>query len=507
MHPQPNHSSRLSLPPPSTDSIPPSPPPWQRLLSIIGLPCLISVAAIDPGNLEVDLQSGMNLRYTLIWSLLIASVIGFVLQTLCAQLTILTDLHLSQLCRRAYRRNPFLVYVIFAFSELSVIAFDVAEVVGTAFALQLLFGWPLWLGMVLSALDTLFVLYLQRNGLTSVEIIIEGMLLLLAGCLFYEFALSNPDPGSMLIGALVPSLGQDPREGALLAIGILGSVLMSHNLFLHSWLIRERHHVPYEGQSGSESTSWGRGGALRYAAVEAAVIFAATFAVNAAVLSVSASLPEEVREGEGEIGLKDAGILLKNVLGTEWASMAWGLALLASGHAATVTGSLASQAVCEGFMGIGEARNGWGGVVLLTRAVAIVPALIAGLLAGEGGADRLVVLSQVVLSLALPFAVIPLFKIWRALEMAGVMFWMGLGMFVAVCVANGLALMGIWKDILGGAGLGTAVVAAGMLMSCIALMGWLAWEEVDLAEDVPMRKSDHQGEAEGLLRSRVNVYS
>lgn len=398
------------------------------------------------------------------------------------------------------------MYVIFIFSELSVIAFDVAEVVGTAFALQLLFGWPLWLGMVLSALDTIFVLYLQRNGLSIVEIIIEGMLVVLAGCLFYEFALSKPDPASMLKGAFVPSLGPDPREGALLAIGILGSVLMSHNLFLHSWLIRERHHEQYEGQSDSGSTSWGTSGALRYAALEAAAIFAATFAVNAAVLSVSASLPEEVREGEEEIGLKDAGMLLKNVLETEWASMAWGVALLASGHAATVTGSLASQAVCEGFMGIGETRGGWGGVVLLTRAVAIVPALIGGLLAGEGGADRLVVLSQVVLSLALPFAVIPVFKVWRALGLAGVLFWMGVGMFAAVCVGNGLALVDIWRDILAGAGPGTAVVSGGMFLSCIALMGWLTWQEVDLDEERQLRKEHHSREAERLLRSSVNVY-
>lgn len=482
-----------------------------------GLPCLISVAAIDPGNLEVDLQAGMTLRYSLIWSLALASFVGFVLQTLCAQLTILTGMHLSQLCAQAYRSHPIVSRAIFLFAELSVVAFDIAEVVGTAFALQLLFAWPLWLGMIMSAVDTIIVLYLQRNGLSRVEIIIEGMLAVLAASLFYEFALSKPDAGAIARGALIPSLGEFPRQGALLAIGILGSVVMSHNLFLHSWLIKERtqstasdSYRPFSPASSIGRVEWAtadRDASLRYAAVEAAAIFVATFAVNAAVVSVSAALPEEYRRGEDDIGLKDAGMLLRNVLGTRWASTAWGIALLASGHAATVTGTLASQAVCEGFLGMREGENMSAGMVLMTRVVAILPALVGGLVAGERGADRLVVLSQVVLSLALPFAVVPIFKIWRAVRKGGRLLWVGLVGFTLVLLGNVMVISDIWGGVAEGGGVIGVCVFGVVVLGSLGLVWKMLWVPVEVSERDVMVEQFCAGEAEMLLGREGVVYS
>lgn len=394
--------------PPSTPSS--NRPFWQRLFVIAGLPCLISVAAIDPGNLEVDLQAGHIFRYKLIWALLLSSVVGWVLQTLSAHLTVRTGAHLAELCAKGYAYQPGLSRSIFVFAELSIVAFDIAEVVGTAIALQLLFNWPLWFGMLMSAFDTMLVLYLQRMGLTKVEIVIEGMLFILAACLIYEFGLSRPEPASMMQGMLVPSLGDKPVEAALLAIGILGSVIMAHNLFLHSWLVKQRHFETPEPEDEVVSEA-SADAACRYASAECAAIFVATFIINAIVLSVTAALPDHALAGIKELGLKDAGALFSNFLDGRFASTAWGLALLCSGHAATVTGTLSSQILCEGFLDIREG-NSPAALVLTTRAVAIVPALAGAMLAGESGADRLIVLSQVVLSLALPFAVIPLFKLY-----------------------------------------------------------------------------------------------
>lgn len=481
-----------------------------------GLPCLISVAAIDPGNLEVDLQAGMTLRYSLIWSLLLASFVGFVLQTLCAHLTILTGMHLSQLCARAYRSHPLVSRAIFLFAELSIVAFDVAEVVGTAFALQLLFSWPLWLGMVMSTVDTVIVLFLQRNGLSGVEIVIESMLAVLAASLFYEFALSKPDAAAIARGTLIPSLGESPQRGALLAIGILGSVIMSHNLFLHSWLINERTRTSASNSLSSLSPAsslcrahWAtadKDASLRYAAVESAAIFVATFAVNTAVMSVSAALPEKYRLGREDIGLKDAGMLLRNVLGTQWASTAWGLALLASGHAATVTGALASQAVCEGFFGVNEAGSLSAGMVVLTRVVAILPALVGGLLAGEKGADRLVVLSQVVLSLALPFAVIPVFKIWMAVKKGGGLIWMGAIGFALVVLGNVMAVMDIWEGVVEGGGVAGMITFWVVVLGSLGLIWRLVRVPVEIDEDV-MVEQFCEGEVEKLLGGDESVYS
>ncbi|PXF49052.1 Metal transporter Nramp6 [Gracilariopsis chorda] len=390
---------------------PPRPRQFPDFVTTFGLPCLIAVAAIDPGNLEVDLQAGHALGYTLIWVILFSSILGCVLQALVAHLTICSGKPLATLIAQVYKGDRLLAYSLFAVAEVSVIAFDVAEVVGTAVALQLLFGWPLWFGMLFSSLDTMLVLVMQRKGMTKVEFFIELLLFLLAACLFYELVLSKPDVFSMLQGSVVPSLGSDPQKGAILGVGVLGSVVMSHNLFLHSWLVYDREKsddVVLPDSTPHRNTPRHMREACHYATTEAAAIFVATFFINACVISITAALPENELRSLVDIGLEDAGALLARVLGG-FASTAWAIALLCSGHAATVTGALASQAVCEGFLDLPE--EGSFVLVMAVRAVAIIPALAAALIAGEESADKLIVLSQVVLSLALPFAVIPMFKL------------------------------------------------------------------------------------------------
>lgn len=462
---------------------------WLTVVTALGLPCIIGVAAIDPGNLEVDLQAGAALGYSLIWSLLLASILGWILQTLAAHATIYTNLHLAELCHRVYRRSPVLSRLVFGINMLSVIAFDVAEVIGTAVATRLLFGIPLWIGMILSVCDTLLVLLLQKNGMTRIEIIVEGLLFILAACLIYEFILAGPSWPHILQGALVPSFSgsKNLAEGVVLAISIMGSVIMSHNLFLHSWLEKERRNPHLSSPQRLNSNTDSSNSALsfvsqqhpdqqqvesstntpssvssvvsklyrdcRYAMVESAAIFFSTFLINMCVLVVAATLPSALVDSlDGEIGLKDAGALLQRVLGQRFTSTVWGVALLASGHAATVTGVLASQAVCEGFLQVHERHTtsaravvSPSHIILASRLIAILPALAVALIAGEAASDSLAVASQAVLSFSLPYAAIPLFKVLEAVATVRPLYsrtllTAGYVVFTVVMVANVLAI-------------------------------------------------------------------
>lgn len=428
---------------------------WKTLVTTFGLPCIIGVAAIDPGNFEVDLQAGASTGYTLIWALLIASVLGCILQTLSAQVTICTGLHLAELCQRVYSRHWLLSRAVFSIILFSVIAFDIAEVIGTAFAARILFGIPLWIGMIISVCDTMLVLHLQRNGMTRIEMIIEGLLFILAACLFYEFILSKPSFPDIVKGAVIPSFGPNSGEGVVLAISIMGSVIMAHNLFLHSWLEKERRleQVANDQSIANIFTRNARIPALlracRYAGFESAAIFFSTFLINTCVLVVAAIVPKESITSARDFGLMQAGALFEFVLGQKFAYTAWGIALLASGHAATVTGVLASQAVCEGFLGIGPGRSS-SKVVLASRLIAIIPALIVALVAGEEGSDGLTLSTQATLSFALPFAAIPLFKVLGAIAVEQpayrrTLLYAGYVVFSVAMVANVYALWSVGR--------------------------------------------------------------
>jgi NRAMP (natural resistance-associated macrophage protein)-like metal ion transporter len=383
---------------------------------------------IDPGNLEVDLQAGAALGYRLLSAILFTSIMGYVLQTLAAHAALATGFHLAELCCAEY--PPPVSFVLFFFAMLSVVAFDVAEVIGTAFALQMLFGLPLPVGMVVSACDTMLILYLQRREMKQVEIFVEGLLGLLVICLFANFVASRPALLLMLKGTFVPDFAYKPHQSILLTIGILGSVVMSHNLFLHSGIVKKRRQDHLAAASSPVPSSPGpRAGNLSpiaglgrhlatvnslrvscdYARLESAAVLFGSFLINGAVLCVAAAqfYPHRAEKAFQNIGLLDASALLHKVLGSNAASYAWGIALLASGHAATVTGTIASQMLCEGFLSIDPASST---VSLFTRFMAIIPAVVVALAAGVEGADKLIVACQIIVSFELPFAVIPLLK-------------------------------------------------------------------------------------------------
>lgn len=494
---------------------------WQRAIAIFGLPCIIGVAAIDPGNLEVDIQAGASTGYALIWALLLSSVLGTILQTLSAHVTICTGYHLAELCRRVYSRQWFLTKIVFAITILSIIAFDVAEVVGTAFAIQMLFHCPLWLGMLLSAADTMLVLYLQKTGMTRVQLIVEGLLFILSVCLIYEFFLSSPSATDIAQGTFVPTFGKRPQEGVILAVSIMGSVIMSHNLFLHSWLEKQRRNansdiVPTTPITANDSSINNSATQLvqscRYAAIESASIFFSTFLINACVLIVAASLPQAVVSTFDNLGLKTAGALLNRALGQQFAYTAWAIALLASGHAATVTGALASQAVCEGFLDIRQGTTP-SNIILASRAIAIVPAVAVALVAGEQGSDTLAVASQTMLSFALPFAAIPLFKMLSVIKgpWASHFEWLlqlGYVVFCLVMVANVFAVQQVGRDIAVNFGtialLGFLILVATTFLLVLVLI-FAPTNLSDICGD--NGRSIPAGESDRLLNDKKSTYS
>lgn len=506
----------INIPSPSQEfSSPLNRTAWQSLVATIGLPCIIGVAAIDPGNLEVDLQAGADSGYTLIWAVLVSSILGCILQTLAAHVTICTGLHLAELCQRVYKRHWLLSRAVFAIILVSVIAFDVAEVIGTAFATRMLFGIPLWVGMIISVCDTMLVLHLQHSGTTGIEMIIEGLLFILSACLIYVFVLSKPSLTSIAEGAFLPSFGENRGRGVVLAISIMGSVIMSHNLFLHSWLEKERR-VAQAGNNESDGGIFGRSASLpelfracRYAGFESAGIFFSTFLINTCVLVLAATMPRDLLASVGTLGLKEAGALMQYVLGQKFAAAAWAIALLASGHAATVTGVLASQAICEGFLNIRNDQSS-STVILASRLIAIMPALVVALIAGEQGSDGLAVASQAILSFALPFATIPLFKVLAAIASARpvyscTMLYAGYVVFSVAMMANVYAVWEMGRFIFS---FGIAAVSGFLVLmvSILTLLASLLWTPVYLSDFATELDIHEEGEESAhLLPSKNNI--
>lgn len=502
---------------------PPASSSWQSVIATFGLPCIIGVAVIDPGNLEVDLQAGAGLGYSLLWALLLSSVLGCILQTLAAHLSICTGSDLAHVCAQIYRRDLYLSRSMFVLTELSIIAFDVAEVVGTAFGLRLLIGCPIWVGMILSALDTVLVIFLQRTGMSRVELIVEGLLLILAACLIYEFTLSTPSVPAMIEGTFLPSFGNAPSKGIVLAVSIMGSVIMSHNLFLHSWLVKERQSeqsnvIPSTDIANTSvfSNNFSHtdlNSACRYAGFESLGVFLVTFLINGCVVVVAANLPRAAVSSYDNFGLEQAGALLHNVLGQRFASKAWAIALLASGHAATVTGTLASQAVCEGFLDIRPGRSS-AALIMSTRLVAIIPAVIAAIAAGQKGSDNLAVMSQMVLSFALPFAAVPLFKVLDAVANATEAYGRnllraGYLVFSVVMIANGYAVWQVGKDAFAAHGLLPVLAFIGVLLAGIALLVRLIVTPVHVSDllvvgEIPLCIDE---ERQRILTDKRRIYS
>jgi len=362
----------------------------RRWLAILGPALMVAVGYMDPGNWATDLAGGSSYNYSLVWVLLMSNLMAILLQSLCARLGIVNRRDLAQACREEYPRA--IALSLYALCEVAIVACDLAEVLGSAIALQILFGLPLAWGVLLTGLDTLLLLAFTRLGIRRLEAIVISLVATIGVAMVIEIFLARPDWGGLVRG-FVPSL---PGASALfISIGILGATVMPHNLYLHSALVQTRR----TGSTLSEKRL-----SVKWNTIDSAVALNLAFLVNVALLVLAAAV--FFRAGRHDVAdIQDAHRLLQPLLGAAIAPIAFAVALLASGQSSTITGTLAGQIVMEGFLNL--RIQPWLRR-LITRLLAIVPALFVILRSGEDATGSLLVLSQVVLSLQLPFAVIPL---------------------------------------------------------------------------------------------------
>ncbi len=366
---------------------------WRKMLAFAGPGYLVAVGYMDPGNWATDIEGGARYGYALLSIIMMSNLMAIVLQALSARLGIASGRDLAQACRDAYSRPT--TIVLWLLCELAIAACDLAEVLGAAIALNLLFGLPLIPGVCLTALDVLIVLSLQHRGFRYVEGLVVVMILGIAGCFAVELWLSHPDVAAVARG-FVPTLEVARNPHMLyVAIAILGATVMPHNLYLHSSIVQTR---KYTDDDDSKKE------AIRFATIDSTIALMSALFINAAILIVAASTFHGTGyEHVADIG--DAFKLLSPLLGTAAASVLFATALLLSGQNATLTGTLAGQIVMEGFLSI--RIRPWLRR-LITRLIAIIPAIIVLSIYGDRGSGPLIVFSQVILSLQLPFAVFPL---------------------------------------------------------------------------------------------------
>jgi manganese transport protein len=366
---------------------------WRKLLAFAGPGYLVAVGYMDPGNWATDLAGGSRFGYALLSVIFVSNLLAVLLQGLASKLGIVTGRDLAQACRDAYSRPTSIALWLGA--EVAIAACDLAEVIGSAIALQLLFHIPLIIGVILTSLDVLIVLYLQHSGFRRLEAVVVVLIATIGLCFLFELVLARPDFGAVARG-FVPqaSVVTNPAE-LYIAISILGATVMPHNLYLHSSIVQTRSY---------EETPSGKREAIRFAFLDSTIALTFALFINAAILIVAAAIFHTT--GHTEVAeIEDAYKLLTPLLGVGGASLVFALALLASGQNSTLTGTLAGQIVMEGFLDV--RLRPWLRR-LITRGLAIVPAVIVTALYGEHGTATLLVLSQVVLSLQLSFAVVPL---------------------------------------------------------------------------------------------------
>jgi len=401
-------------------------------MSFAGPAFLVSVGYMDPGNWGTDLDGGARFGYTLLWVIFASNLMAQFLQILCAKLGLVTGQDLAMACRDYYRRP--VVIAMWLLCEIAIIACDLAEVVGSAVALNLLFKIPLTLGVLLTGFDVLLLLGFMKFGFRKIEAIICTLIATVFGCFLYDMLLAKPDWGAVAQSTFIPSL---PAGAIVVAVGILGATVMPHNLYLHSSIVQTRKH----GRDPEAMQS-----ALTFNKVDTIVALSFAFFVNAAILVLAASVfppgskVEELQQGHE---------LLKSTLGAS-SALVFAIALLASGQSSTITGTLAGQIVMEGFMN-------WKVTPwlrrLITRCLAIVPAIILIQLSGGKDTVGLLVNSQVVLSLQLPFAIFPLVAITSDRARMGsfvnspVTRWVGYALGGVIAVLNAYliyAQLGLW---------------------------------------------------------------
>jgi manganese transport protein len=368
-------------------------PWWRKMLAFAGPGYMVAVGYMDPGNWATDLAGGARFGYTLLSVILISNLMAILLQALALKLGIVTGRDLAQACRDHYSRP--VSFVLWVLCEIAIAACDLAEVIGSAIALNLLFGIPLIWGVMLTAADVLMILFLQHKGFRWLEALVIVLVATIGACFAIELVMAQPAMGALFAG-LVPQ-SQVVTDPAMLyiAIGILGATVMPHNLYLHSSIVQTR---------ASDQSPAGKREAIKFATIDSTLALLFAFFINGAILVLAAATFHTSGHSEvAEIG--DAYKLLTPLLGTTLASTLFAVALLASGQNSTITGTLAGQIVMEGFLDIRLPpwlRR------LITRLIAIIPAVIVTWMYGERGTGQLLILSQVILSLQLSFAVVPL---------------------------------------------------------------------------------------------------
>jgi manganese transport protein len=438
---------------------------WRRMFAFAGPAYLVAVGYMDPGNWATDLEGGARFGYQLLWVLVMSNAMAVLLQTLSARLGIVRGRDLAQACRETYPRSINLA--LWALCEVAIAACDLAEVLGAAIALNLLFHIPLLIGVLLTAADTLLLLWFQSFGIRTIEAVVLALIAVIAACFCIEIVWAQPSVSELVTG-LVPRLN---RESLYVAIGILGATVMPHNLYLHSALVQTRDigHSP-----GAKRV------ACHYNLIDSVVALNGALLVNAAILVMAAAVFFKKHIVVTEI--QQAHQLLAPLLGTGLASVFFAIALLCSGQSSTMTGTLAGQIVMEGFLNL--RMRPWLRR-LITRSLAVIPAAVTIWLVGERSTYQLLILSQVILSLQLPFSVIPLIHFTSDRERMGefanrgwvrLLAWttaaiiVGLNLrLAAMALAEWLSAAGPWKTVVW---LVTIPCAAGLLI----LLLWVTIE-------------------------------
>ena len=411
-----------------------SAPVWRRFLAFVGPGALVAVGYMDPGNWATDLAGGSQFGYTLLSVVVLSNLMAMILQHLALKLGIVTGHDLAQACRERYPR--WVNLCLWLFCEIAIVACDLAEVIGSAIALNLLFGLPLVAGVFLTAADVLVILLLQHRGFRYLEAFVGGLIALIGVCFLYEIVASRPDWLGVLGGIVPrPEIVTNPRA-LYLALGILGATVMPHNLYLHSSIVQTR---AYDRDDA------GRTEAIRFATWDSNLALGFAVFINAAILILSAATFH--RRGMHEVAeIQDAYHLLTPTLGATLASGLFAVALLASGQNSTLTGTLAGQIVMEGFLNLRLppwARR------LITRGLAVVPAAVAAAWGGEMATGKLIVLSQVVLSLQLSFAVVPLVMFTSDRRLMGRFAnagWLRAAAWIVAALIAALNAYGLWQQ-------------------------------------------------------------
>nr|WP_315181554.1 Nramp family divalent metal transporter [uncultured Flavobacterium sp.] len=363
---------------------------FRKILAFFGPAYLVSVGYMDPGNWATDIAGGSQFGYALLWVLLMSNLMALLLQSLSARLGIVTQRDLAQASRETY--SPFINYILYFLAEIAIAACDLAEVLGMAIGINLLFDIPLIEGVLITVLDTFLLLFLINKGIRKMEAFIIVLVAIIGFSFIFEMIFAEPEMSKVFYG-LIPSM---PNEAALyIAIGIIGATVMPHNLYLHSSLVQTRKF---------SRTHAGIKQAIKYNFVDSAIALNLAFFVNAAILILAAAT--FYKNGMFEVAeIQDAHKFLAPLLGTKWAPILFAVALIAAGQSSTITGTLAGQIVMEGYLNL--RIQPWVRRII-TRIIAIVPAVIVILIYGESITGKLLILSQVILSLQLGFAIIPL---------------------------------------------------------------------------------------------------